>query len=74
LLQELSFATDKAPLYRPHVISVNFGTFTQEQLEASLVLLHGLQYMTCVAKKRKGQHLHAFYQPALLKLKGVQFL
>jgi hypothetical protein len=56
------------------VISVNFGSFSQEQFDASLRLLHGLQYMTCVARKRRGQHLHAFHQPALLKLKGVQFL
>ena len=75
LLSELSSVNKLSALYRPSVITLNFGSFSQDQFDSSLDLLHQMQYMTCVATKRKGgQYLHAFHQPALLKLKGVQFI
>ena len=74
LLHDLLSNNDSQDRFNPDVISVNFGAFSQEQFEIILNKLHQMQYLTCVAKKRKGHHLHAFFQPALLKLKGVQFI
>jgi len=74
MLMDLPFDRQEPALFRPYIVTVNYASFSQEQFEKALSLFHELKYMTCVAKKRKGHHLHAFYQPALLKIKDIQFL